>query len=225
MRPQFRTTTTLINDANGVFEDQTTAGAAFLDLDGALVSGGVAYTYGSASTDKQGQKLSIEGTGSNSAFTATIVGTDPGGAAQTVVLALVDNGAATTAEYWRSIESIYVNGEIDGNIEGGFLSANGAALAEFYLDRQQLPGNASLTASLSASGAGTFTAQYSVTVRDPQSPDSYAATAVWQAVDGLSGVAATTSSTLAYDAVATRLIITAYTSGTITYTVIQGNPY
>lgn len=219
MRPQVITTTTLVNDANGVFEDQTTAGAAYLDLDGILVTDGVAYCYGSANTTPQGQQFSIEGTGSNAAFTATIVGTDPGGAAQTVDLALVDNGTATTDEYWRSIESVYVNGNIDGNIEGGFLSAEGGASREFYLDRQQLPGNTSLTAALVS--AGTLTAQYSVTVRDPQSATSYAADAVWQNVDGLAAVSATTSSNLAYDAVAVRIFFT----GAWTFTAIQGNPY
>lgn len=225
MRPQVATTETLTNDANGIFEDQTTGGAAALTLNGALVSSGIAYAHGVANTTAQAQKVSIEGTGNNAAFTATIIGTDAGGAAQTEVLTLANNGTATTTAYFRTVSSITVDGNIDGNIEGGFLSAQGAALREFYLDRQQLPGNTSLTAALSSGGAATFTAQYSVTVRDPQSTTSYAGSAVWQSVDGLAAVTATTSSNLAYDAVAVRLIVTTYTSGTITFTAIQGNPY
>ncbi len=215
MRPQVRTTATLINDANGIFEDQTTAGAGFLNLNGILAG----YIYGSANTTAQGQKLSIEGTGNNAAFTATIVGTDAGGAYQTEVLTLANNGTVHSLYYYRTITSIYVSGDIDGNIEGGPLSAQGGAIPEFYLDRQQLPGNTSLTAALVS--AGTVTAQYSVTVRDPQSATSYAQSAVWQSVDGLAAVTATASSNLAYNAVATRIIFT----GAWTYTAIQGNPY
>ncbi len=219
MRPQVVTTATLTNDANGIFEDQTTGGAAALVLNGALVSSGVAYAYGSANTTPQGQKISIEGTGSNAAFTATVVGTDAGGAAQTETFALVDNGTATSTLYFRTVSSITVSGNIDGNIEGGFLSAQGGATREFYLDRQQLPGNAQLTVALVS--AGTVTAQYSETMRDPQSATSYAQDAVWQTVDGLSAVTATTSSNLAYNANAARIIFT----GAWTFSVTQGNPY
>jgi uncharacterized membrane protein YdcZ (DUF606 family) len=223
MRPQVNTSTTLVNDANGIFEDQTRTGAGALTLNGALVSSGVAYLYGATSEVMWGQKISIEGTGNNSGITATIVGTGPGGSALTETLTLANNGTATTSNYFRTVTSITTSGTVTGNIEGGFLSANGAASREFYLDRQQLPGNTSLTAYLS--GTLTVTAQYSVTVRDPQSSTNYAQNAVWQSVDGLTSVSATTSSNLAYPAVATRLLITVYTSGTATYTAIQGNPY
>ena len=66
MRPQVFTTTALTNDANGIFEDQTTAGAATLTLNGALVESGVAYCYGLTGTNAQGQLIAIEGTGNNS---------------------------------------------------------------------------------------------------------------------------------------------------------------
>jgi hypothetical protein len=66
MRPQIFTTTALTNDPDGIFEDQTTAGAGSLTLDGALVESGVAYCYGSTGTTKQGQLIAIEGTGNNS---------------------------------------------------------------------------------------------------------------------------------------------------------------
>jgi len=223
VKPQVETAAALVNDANGVFEDQTTAGAGYLTLNGVLVSGGIAYLLGATSTTNMGQKVSIEGTGNNAAFTALITGTDAGGATQTETVTLANNGTATSTLYFRTVSSIYVSGDIDGNIEGGFLSAQGAALREFYLDRQQLPGNTMLNAYLS--GTATVTAQYSATVRDPQSRTSYAATAVWQSVDGLTAVTATTSSNLAYDVVATRLLITSYTSGPPRYTCIQGNPY
>lgn len=223
MRQQVSSVITPVNDANGIFADQTTAGAAFLTLDGALVTSGIAYLFGSTATTAWGQKVSIEGTGTNSAFTATIVGTGPGGDALTEVLTLADNGTATTSAYFRTVSSIYVDGNIDGNIEGGFLTAQGAASREFYLDRQQLPGNTQLTATLSATA--TVTAQYSQTARDPQSTSNYAQNATWQSVDGLTSVTATTSSNLAYNANATRLLITAYTSGTAMYSATQGNPY
>ncbi len=219
MRPQVITTATLVDDANGIFEDQTRTGAGALTLNGVLVSGGVAYCYGSANATPQAQKVSIEGTGNNSGISATITGTDAGGAALSETLTLANNGTATSTKYFRTITSITTSGTVTGNIEGGFLSAQGGATREFYLDRQQLPGNTSLTATLVS--AGTVTAQYSMTTRDPQSASSYAGGATWQSVDGLAGVSATTSSNLAYPAVATRITFT----GASTYTAIQGNPY
>lgn len=219
MRPQTLTTATLINDANGVFEDQTRSGAGALTLNGVLVSGGVAYIYGTTNTTPQGQKISVEGTGNNSGITITLIGTDAGGAYQTETFTLANNGTATSTLYFRTVSSATVSGTVTGNIEAGPLSAQGGATREFYLDRQQLPGNTSLTAALVS--AGTVTGQYSVTVRDPQSQTSYAQSAVWQTVDGLSAVSATTSSNLAYDAVAVRIIFT----GAWTFTAIQGNPY
>jgi len=219
VRPQVKSTATLIDDANGLFEDQTRVGAGALTLNGVLVSSGVAYIYGSANTTAQGQKISVEGTGNNSGITLTLIGTDAGGAYQTETFTLANNGTATSTYYYRTISSATVSGTVTGNIEAGPLAAQGGAIPEFYLDRQQLPGNTSLTCALVS--AGTVTAQYSVTVRDPQSQVSYAGGAVWQSVDGLTAVTATTSSNLAYDAVATRIIFT----GAWTYTAIQGNPY
>ena len=124
MRPQIITTIALTDDANGIFEDQTTAGAADLSLDGALVASGVAYCYGEAlPTAKQGQLLAIEGTGNNSGVVATITGTF-GGGAQVEELTLANNGTATSANYWTTVTNIAVDGAVTGNIEGGWLAAS-----------------------------------------------------------------------------------------------------
>ncbi len=221
MRPQTVTTAALVNGANNIFQDQGGTGVGRMTLNGSLVSGGVAYLYGATSTQPQGQRISVEGTGNNLGVTLTIVGTGPGGNPVTEVLTLANNGTATTATYFRTVTSITRSATITGNIEAGWLSANGAATREFYLDRQQLPGNASLTVAVT--GTVTFTAQYSVTERDPVEL-AYAQRAVWQSVDGLAALSATTSSNLAYPAIATRVLVTAGT-GTVVYTVIQGNPY
>ena len=95
MRPQTITTLTLINDNNGAFEDQTTAGAADLNLNGVLVSSGVVFVYGTANTVRQGQLFAIEGAGTNAGVDATITGTF-GGGAQVEVLDLVNAGTATS---------------------------------------------------------------------------------------------------------------------------------
>lgn len=226
MRPQIIQSVALTNDANGVFQDQTTAGAAFLDLDGDLVSGGVAYLYGPTSTTRFAQKVSIEGTGTNAAFTATIVGTGAGGDALTEVLTLVNNGTATTTGYFRTVSSIYVDGNIDGNIEGGFLSTNGAVSATLIHDRQQLPFNLSCTVALSSGASMTYTLQHSPdNPHDNYSPSNYSSSATWIATTGLSAQTGTLDSNIAYPTYATRLLISAYTSGTAKYTAIQGNPY
>lgn len=97
---------------------------------------------------------------------------------------------------------------------------------EFYLDRQQLPGNTSLTVSLSSGADLTYSVEYSVTVRDMERPAvPYTDYAVWIPVDEMAAITATKSGNLAYPATAVRLNVTAWTSGTATFTAIQGNPY
>ena len=72
MKPIIVTTVALTEDANGIAVDQTTAGAADLDLDGVLVTGGIA-------TAAETQSVSIEGAGNSSGITFAITGTDPDG--------------------------------------------------------------------------------------------------------------------------------------------------
>lgn len=224
MRPQVATSVTPTDDDDGIFQLQTLAGSGALTLNGALVTSGIAYAYTSADTTAQAQKVSITGTGNNSGITATIVGTDAGGASLTSTITLANNGTATTTLYYRTVSSVTVSGAVTGNIKGGWVAANGFALREFYLDRQQLPGNVELNVVV-VSGTLTLTAQYSATVRDPQVTTSYSGSATWQSVDGLTAITATASSNLAYNVVATRLTCTSWTSGTAIYTATQGNPY
>jgi hypothetical protein len=154
MRPQVFTTTALTNDANGIFEDQTTAGAATLTLNGALVESGVAYCYGLTGTNAQGQLIAIEGTGNNSGITATITGT-LGGATVTETVTLANNGTATSTYYFNTVSSITVSGAVTGNIEGGWLSSstNPAVILAVKTDRIQNPFNASIGVTLSSGGS------------------------------------------------------------------------
>jgi hypothetical protein len=226
MRPQILQSVALTNDANGIFEDQTLAGSGALTLNGALVSGGIAYLYGPTSTTKYAQKVSIEGTGNNSGISATIVGTGAGGDALTEVLTLANNGTATTTGYFRTVSSVTVSGAVTGNIEGGFLSTNGAVSATMIHDRQQLPFNLSCTVALSSGASLTYTVQHSPdNPHDNYGTSNYSSSATWIAGAGLTSQTGTLDGNIAFPTYATRLLISAYTSGTAKYTAIQGNPY
>lgn len=225
MRPQEILTVTLVNDPNGIFEDQGGTGAGLMTLNGILVSGGIAYLYGPTSTQPQAQRISVEGTGNNSSITLTIVGTGGGGESLTEVLTLANNGTATTDAYFRTVTSMTRSGTITGNIEAGWLSANGAVTREFYTDRWQSPYNNSLAVYLSSGAAMTWTVQHTLSNKEANySPSTFAASATWVATDGMSGVSATGEGNLAYPAVAVRLLISAYTSGTAMFICIQGGP-
>ncbi len=228
MRRQVLTSVALTNDADGIFESQTRVGAGALTLNGVLVSSGVAYLYGATSETRFGQKISITGTGNNSGISATITGLGPGKSPYTEVITLANNGTVTTTGYFWAVSSITVSGTVTGNIVGGWLSTVTlpAASAPLILDRQQLPGNTSLTVYLSTGASLTYLVQH--TVDDPQAnygTSNFSASARWLNTDGLTTLTASDDSNYAYNVCATRIVIGPYTSGTLDYIVIQGNPF
>lgn len=228
MRPQVETSLTLINDPNGIFEDQTTAGAATLSLDGALVSGGVCYLYGAASnrTIHQAQKLAIEGSGNNSGVVATILGTGPGSEVTGEDLTLSNAGTATSTKYYKTITSITVDGAVTGNIEGGFLiaSTDPAVLLAFKCDYTQAPMNQSLRGVISSGASLTWSAQYTMDMpQDDYGTVGFDNSATWSDVDGMAATATTDQGNTAFPVTAVRLEINSYTSGTIKFTAIQGH--
>lgn len=212
MRNLIANITSLSDDANGVFADQTTTGAGNLELDGVLVVDGVAYF-------DQAQKISIEGTGTNAAINATISGTDADGTAVSEVLALANNGTVTSVLYYKTITSIYVDGTVDGNIEGGPLATNGAVSRSLRVNGQQPNFKLGLFADMS--GVLTYSVQYTPDQPEDAYSVSYSASAYWLPVDAMSAVTADSVSNLFYKVNAVRLLISAYTSGTCKLTVTQ----
>ncbi len=226
MRPQVITTVALVNDPNGAFEDQTTAGAANLVLDGALVSDGVVFTYGTANTVRQGQLLAIEGTGDNSGVTLTITGTF-GGGAQVETLLLANSGTATSVKYWTTITQLAVDVAVTGNIEGGFLTAstNPALTLAFKTDYTQSPFNASIGVSV-LSGTLDYTVQHTLDLpQDDYGTSTWEADGTWTNTDGLTAKTVTDNSNYAFPVMGSRLRINSYTSGTVKFTVTQGHQY
>lgn len=212
MRNLVANITELSNDANGVFVDQTTAGAADLDLDGALVVDGVAVFL-------QAQKISIEGTGNNSGVDATITGTDADGTVISEVLTLANNGTATSVLYYKTITSISVDGALTGNIEGGPLATNGAVSRSLRVNGQQP--NFKVDYILLIDGSLTASVQYTLDQPEDEYDISYSASADWRAVDSLSALSASAVSNSFYKVQAARLLISAYTSGTAKLTIGQ----
>jgi hypothetical protein len=202
----------LSDDANGAFVDQTLGAAGALTLDGALVTGGVAYFA-------QAQKISIEGTGNNSGVTATITGTDADGTLVSEALTLANNGTATSVLYYKTITSITVSAALTGNIEGGPLATNGAVSRSLRVNGQQM--NFKLGLFVDISGTLTYSAQYTYMQPEDEYAVSYSASADWRAVDGLSALSADAVSNIAYKVNACRLLLSAYTSGTAKLTVTQ----
>lgn len=195
----------LSNDPNGCFEDQTTSGAAALSLDGALVSGGKCR-FASA------QQIAIEGAGDNDAITVAIVGKDADGKSETETLTLADNGTATSVRWYIEIESITSSGAVTGNIEGGPLSANGAVSATLS------PDLVSYTALMSLV-VDSCTCTYTVEHTSYKVPSTIEP--IWFDTVGLTGLTADAESNIGAPVAGVRANITAFTSGTLTLTMVQ----
>lgn len=204
--------TSLSNDANGAFEDQTLGAAGTLTLNGALASGGVV-------TFAQAQKISIEGTGNNSGVTATITGTDVDGTVVSEALVLANNGTVTSVLYYKTITSITTSAALTGNIEGGPLSTNGCVSKSLRVNSNQMDFKLGLFADMS--GTLTYTIQYAYEQPEGEYSVSYSASADWRAVDAMSAVTADTTGNLFYPVQAVRALISSYTSGTLKLTATQ----
>jgi hypothetical protein len=218
MRNLVANISSLTNDANGVFADQTLADAGALDLDGALVVGGVAYV-GLQGLYRTGQQISIEGTGNNSGVDATITGTDADGTVISEVLTLANNGTVLSVLYYNTITSITVDGALTGNIEGGPLATNGAVSRSLRHNGQQMNFKISYVSLIT--GTLTYSAQYCLDQPEDEYAVSYSASADWNNVDGMTALTASADTNVFYKINCSRLLITAYTSGTAKLTCGQ----
>ena len=215
MRPKLLLIPVLTGDANGICVDQTTAGAADLSLNGALVTSGVA-------TAAAAQIVAIEGTGNSAAVTFAITGTDADNKTVTESIAGPNNGTVKTTGYFLTVTGIAVSGAVDGNVEIGWLVADGMSTKTIPLNYLQNGFAATLDFNLTA-GTMTVTVQYSVD--DPQIAytNSYQTDANWQGTTGLTGITADAISNLAFPVMAVRLIQTiGSATGAAKHTVIQG---
>ena len=197
----------LSDDADGCFQDQTTSGAAALTLNGVLASGGKCK-FASA------QQISIEGTGTNSGVVAAIIGKGADGKDERENLTLVNAGTAKSVRYYIEIISINVNGAVDGNIEGGPLSTNGAVSKSLVPD---LSGYDSVI-SLAVGVTGTLT----YTIESTLSNTASSKEQLWFGVADLEALTANNKGNLVVPIAGIRARISSYTSGTLELTILQG---
>ena len=214
MRPKTISTVTLTDDANGIAVDQTTSGAADLSLDGALVTGGVA-------TAAEAQIVSIEGTGNNSGITFTVTGNDADGQEQSEAVTGANNGTAVTVAFFKTVNQIATSGAVTGNVEVGWLEADGAVTRSIVTNWRNSPYNQALLTVIT--GTLTYTVQHTEDAPEGTFTNTFSTDAEWRSTTGLTALTATDEGNIAFPVRAVRLIITAYTSGTTALTSIQSN--
>lgn len=218
---------TLTNDADGICQDQTTSGAADLSLDGDLVTAyrsAALQTPCNPSMSNNGpstcaeaaaaQQISIEGTGNNLGITFTLTGTDADGYVQTEVLTGANNGTVTSVLYYKTMDTIAASGAVTGNVEIGWLSANGAVSGTLVPD---LAGHAApLAISVTMTGTMTYTIQHTLwnmpSKREP----------TWSDNVDLTSKTASDEGNIGLPVGGIRAQITAYTSGTLDLMFLQG---
>lgn len=206
----------LTEDADGICKDQTTSGAADLDLDGDLVSGGVA-------TAAAAQQVLVEGSGNNNGITFTITGKDADGNVTSEVLTGSNGGTAKTTAYFVTVTAISASGAVTGNVECGWLATHGMVTNSYPTSRYNAPFNASLTFNLTA-GSMTLSAQWTVDSPADSYTNGYSTDADWRNTVGLTAVTADDVSNIAFPVMAIRFIETVgSTTGEGTATYIQSN--
>lgn len=198
----------LSQDPNGCHVDQTTSGAATLTMTGDLVSDSVCVMAAA-------QKISYEGSGSNAGVTATIVGTNADGVSQTEDLALSNGGTATTVYYYKTLISTAVDGAVDGNIEAGPLSTNGAVSETLLPD---LTGHDPLM-SIAVTITGTLT--YTVEHTSWRMPASSGLFPTWFDTVDMIGLSANGEGNIVAPVGGVRVNLPTYTSGTAAIMIVQ----
>lgn len=149
MRPVVITRTLTAADPNAIAEDQTTAGAANLVLNGVLVSDGV------ATLDAQ-RKVAGHSTGNIATVIFTVYGTDQAGNSITDTVTGINNSTVSTTLDFLTVTRIAASAAVGTNVEFG-TTAVGAS-EPLPLDLYLEPFSASLF--LDVTGTVNVTAQY-----------------------------------------------------------------
>jgi hypothetical protein len=133
-------------DTDGIAENQKTAGAANLVLNGALADLGTALIFDMSdagySSGIAGVKISIDSAGDVSSVIFTITGKDENGFSQTETITNVTTTAVNSTKFWSYISNIAADSEVTSNVFIGpinqfvtktiplnYLSAIGATVA------------------------------------------------------------------------------------------------
>ena len=107
-------------DTNGIAENQTTAGAADLDLNGAQVVGGVWNIYAIPTTAYSegvgGVRIAIDSAGDVSSVVFTVYGTDQDGLERTETITGVTTSAVNSVTFWKTITRIAAGAAVGSNV-------------------------------------------------------------------------------------------------------------
>ena len=106
-------------DVDGIAENQTTAGAANLVLNGALCDLGTALQFDigdSYSSGIGGVRIAIDSAGDVSGVTFTVTGKDQDGIATTEDITGVTTTAVESTTYWSQITQIAADGAVGSNV-------------------------------------------------------------------------------------------------------------
>jgi VCBS repeat-containing protein len=205
MRPVIITRSLVAADANGIAENQTTAGAADLVLNGALVAGGVAVLGAQ-------RKVAAASTGNIATVIFTVYGTDDASRVITDTITGVNNNSVSTVLDFATVLRVTTSAAVGTNVEIG-TSAVGAAMPvplDVYLD----PFNTSLF--LDITGTVNVTVQYTGNANVLTSPGPF----VWYDHSDLTGVTADDVGTIISPVTAVRLL-TNSGAGSVGLTILQ----
>lgn len=198
--------------ANGIALSQTPAGAGNLTLNGSLVSGGVAVL---ATGAKQRQVI-ITTTADETGRNFTIYGTNYQGQSISEVLAGVNNAVATSANFYRTVTRIAIDGAAAGALSAG---TNGVGASSIVApDIAVNPFNIGVGCELT--GTANFTVQH--TFDDVMNTPME--NLVWFANSGITGKSASTDGNYAFGVRGIRLLVNSG-AGSIVMTLVQSTHY
>lgn len=200
-------------DDNGIAESQTTAGAADLTLDGALVTDGVAYL------DTPRQVIVTSG-GNDTNVTFTIYGTTYGGQSVSESITGASGGASATQTDFATVTRVHASAAT--SVSGVIVGTNAKAGSRWVrMDSWAFPQTA---IQCDVSGTVNYTIQ--VTMDDPNSPTNPVAISAvkWLNTNDPDAVTATGNifSNFEWTPTWTRILLNSGT-GTVTGTFAQFN--
>jgi len=202
MRPIVNTYTVIASSSAGVCASQTPSGAGALTLDGSLISDGML-------TLSTPQHISVSCAGSDAAKTFTVTGTDFTGAALSENIAGSAGSITNGTKNFKTVTSVTVSAATAGAVTVGVLGV--LETPWIPLNFQVTPFNYSYQVDI---GTATFTVEGTL---DNTQDSSLTPTPFTVQSSGSADV--TGSATAPVTAV--RVKVTAFTSGTITFRVLQ----
>ena len=146
-------------DANNIAESQTVTGAANVDLDGAIVVGGVAILDAP-------RRVLITNVGNDSGVTFTVYGTTFGGASVSEVLQGTSGSTVASTVDFATVTQITTSGSTSAS--GITVGTNGVAGSRWV----RLDSWADAQTAIQCTATGTVNYTVQVTMNDPNDPFS-----------------------------------------------------